>query len=86
MLDVRTPEEFTKGHLQDAKLMDFYGKNYENDLALLDKSVTYYIYCRSGNRSGETLKLMKNLGFKNVYNLNNGINEWNSEGYKISQK
>ena len=86
VLDVRTIEEFSEGHIQGAKLMDFYKENYENDLALLDKNVTYYIYCRSGNRSGETLELMKKLGFKNVYNLNRGINDWNSKGYKITIK
>ncbi len=66
ILDVRTPQEFNNGHIEKAILLDFYSKTYTDGLKRLDKSKTYLIYCRSGNRSGKTLDLIKNMGFSQV--------------------
>ena len=41
-------------------------KQYRTDL---DKDKTYYLYCRSGNRSGQAARIMKSKGFDNVYNV-----------------
>ena len=73
VLDVRTKEEYEEGHIAGATNLDFYGNSFKNDLSKLNKDDTYLVYCRSGNRSGQTLSIMKDLGFKNVYNLSNGI-------------
>jgi rhodanese-related sulfurtransferase len=85
ILDVRTPEEFSSGHLEDAVNINYYSINFQNDLAKLDKTKTYLIYCRSGNRSGKSLNLMKQLGFIRVYNISGGILQWEKEGYRITQ-
>jgi phage shock protein E len=77
VLDVRTPEEFTTGHLSDAVLLDFYESDFADSLAELDRDTPYFVYCRSGNRSGQTIQLMQTLGFTNVTELSGGINEWN---------
>jgi len=76
ILDVRTHEEFHAGHIADAVLLDFYGKDFAAKVQELDKDKTYLLYCRSGNRSGRTLVLMKNLGFKTIYNMRGGMNQW----------
>lgn len=73
LLDVRTPGEFAQGHYVGAQNLDFYSPNFKSELSKLPKDTTYFIYCRSGNRSGQTLQLMKQLGFKKVYNLQGGI-------------
>ena len=77
VLDVRTPEEFTTGHLSDAVLLDFYESDFADSLAELDRDTPYFVYCRSGNRSGQTIQVMQTLGFTNVTELSGGINEWN---------
>ncbi len=83
ILDVRTPREFKSGHIEKAILLDYYSKKYTDKLKRLDKSKTYLIYCRSGNRSGKTLDLIRNMGFSRVYNMDQGIIGWRSKGFPV---
>ncbi len=83
ILDIRTPEEFNEGHIENAINIDFYSETFQEDLDKLDKNKTYFIYCRSGNRSGRAMSIMKELGFKEVYNLSVGIKEWIAEGFPV---
>ncbi len=80
ILDVRTPEEFAEGHLEGAILIDFYEDNFADELAQLDPEVPYLLYCRSGNRSGQTAEMMGELGFNDVADVDGGILAWNEEG------
>ncbi|HWP90893.1 MAG TPA: rhodanese-like domain-containing protein [Thermodesulfobacteriota bacterium] len=80
ILDVRTPEEFSEGHIENAVNLDFYSDNFKEDLEKLDKNKTYITHCRSGSRSAKTLNLMKELGFKEAYNITGGIVQWENEG------
>ena len=72
-LDVRTPNEFAEGYIEGARLIDFQSGNFENEIALLDKNAIYAVSCRSGNRSGQAVKVMHDAGFHNVYNLDGGV-------------
>ncbi len=80
IIDVRTAEEFAEGHIAGAIMIDFYSMSFRNDLDALDKDKTYLIYCRSGNRSGQALDIMEDLGFQEVYDLGGGINAWINAG------
>lgn len=80
ILDVRTPSEFAEGYIEGAQNIDFQSGNFENEIAALDKNVTYAVYCRSGNRSGQAAKIMHDAGFHDVYNLDGGVIDWTSEG------
>jgi rhodanese-related sulfurtransferase len=82
-LDVRTPDEFNEAHIEGALLVDFQSGNFENEIALLDKSKTYAVYCRSGNRSGQAVKVMSDAGFTNLYNLDGGVIDWTSAGLPL---
>jgi rhodanese-related sulfurtransferase len=82
-LDVRTPGEFTEGYIEGARLIDFQSGNFENEIATLDKNATYAVYCRSGNRSGQAVKVMKDAGFSNVFNMNGGVIEWANAGLPL---
>jgi rhodanese-related sulfurtransferase len=82
-LDVRTPGEFNEGHIEGAQLIDFQSGNFESEIATLDKSKTYAVYCRSGNRSGQALKVMSDAGFSNLYNLNGGVIDWANAGLPL---
>lgn len=80
ILDVRTPEEFLGEHIENAVNLDYYSDTFRNDLDKLDKNKTYLIYCRSGSRSEKALNIMKELDFREVYNMSGGIIKWKSEG------
>ncbi|MDJ0781415.1 MAG: rhodanese-like domain-containing protein [Desulfosarcinaceae bacterium] len=83
LLDVRTPGEFAKGHIQGAKLLDFYHRAFLSRLKTLDRGKTYLLYCRTGNRSGRTLDTMAKLGFTEVAHLAGGIVAWQGKGYSL---
>ncbi len=83
LLDVRTPGEFAEGFIEGAQLIDFQSGNFENEIAALDKNATYAVYCRSGNRSGQAVKVMHDAGFHNVYNLNGGVIDWTNAGLPL---
>ena len=80
IVDVRTPQEFTEERIEGAINLDYYADTFEDELDKLDKSKTYVFYCRSGRRSGLTLDLMRELGFKEAYNILGGIIDWKADG------
>jgi rhodanese-related sulfurtransferase len=63
VIDVRTPAETSEGYLDGAKLFDVQDAAFMSNLETLDKSADYYVYCRSGNRSGQAIATMKVNGF-----------------------
>ncbi|MEZ2415861.1 rhodanese-like domain-containing protein [Muriicola sp. E247] len=80
ILDVRTPEEVEEGIIKDAMHIDIYtGQAFVDALQELDKSKNYYVYCRSGNRSGQACAIMNSLGFESAYNLQGGVLEWEGD-------
>jgi phage shock protein E len=83
LIDVRTPQEFAAGHLDGAINIDFYDPNFRSEIAKLDPKKQYAIYCRTGNRTGQTLTMMKTLGFTNVTDLKGGIVAWEQNGFSV---
>ncbi|MCX6152328.1 MAG: rhodanese-like domain-containing protein [Ignavibacteriales bacterium] len=79
ILDVRTPEEFGGGHIPGSKNIDFYEDDFRNKIESLDKTKTFFVYCRSGSRSYSSVKHMLELGFQEVFNLNGGIIKWRGQ-------
>lgn len=69
VLDVRTADEYAGGHLKDAQLLDFNAGEVAAAIPTLDPEAEYVVYCRSGNRAGQAIKLMEQAGFTNVTNL-----------------
>ncbi|MGD1843570.1 MAG: rhodanese-like domain-containing protein [Thermonemataceae bacterium] len=76
VLDVRTPEEYSEGHLPNAKLINFYDEDFKEQLNQLDKTKTYYVYCKAGGRSTKATELMASQGFTKVYNMEGGFSKW----------
>ncbi len=83
VLDVRTPEEYAAGHLDGAVLVDFYDPGFTDQLSQLDLQVPYLVYCQSGNRSGQTLTMMQELGFASATDVGGGIAAWQSAGLPV---
>lgn len=82
LLDVRTPEEFGAGHLKNAINVDYESPNFTSEIAKLDKSKTYIVFCRSGNRAIGASDMMLKQGFKNIVYSNEGITAWESAGFQ----
>ncbi|GAB1855855.1 rhodanese-like domain-containing protein [Flavobacteriaceae bacterium MHTCC 0001] len=80
VLDVRTDAEVADGIIPNAIHIDIHkGQGFIDEVEALDKSKNYYVYCRSGNRSGQACQIMEELGFENTYNLEGGMLQWTGE-------
>lgn len=79
LLDVRTKAEHKEEHIPGSKLIDIYSPDFQSQIEKLDKNKAYYVYCRSGSRSGSAMKLMNKMGFEKVFNLAGGIMSWHGE-------
>lgn len=80
ILDVRTPEEVEEGYIPGAANIDIYlGQGFMDEIEKLDKSKNYYVYCRSGNRSGQACAILNSIGIANAYNLEGGFMNWEGE-------
>lgn len=73
ILDVRTPEEYNVSHINNSINIDFNNQNFVTEINKLNKSKQYFVYCRSGNRSADAIKIMKENGFTNLVELKGGI-------------
>mgnify|MGYP000526506432 CR=1 FL=1 len=73
VIDVRTPGEFSEGHLVGALNIDVQSSLFQNEIASLDKNATYALYCRSGNRSGVAAEIMAEAGFTKILNAKVGF-------------
>ncbi len=86
LLDIRTPEEFEEEHLEGAILIDYHRDDFQDEIKKLDRDKTYVIYCRVANRTENAFELMRNLKFKEVYNVVGGIKKWRSDGLPVVRK
>lgn len=77
LLDVRTKQEFKEWHLNNAILIPYYeiSKRIENVIG--DKEQTIIVYCQNGGRSLKAYDILNSLGYKNIFNLKDGINGLN---------
>ncbi len=80
ILDVRSPEEFNSGKIPNSINIDiFKGQGFIYLVDELDKAKNFYVYCRSGARSGQACSVMNQMGIQNAYNLLGGIMDWRGE-------
>ena len=83
ILDIRTPGEFSAGHIAGARMIDFYAKSFAKEFRSLDRNKTYLVYCRSGNRSGQLMQAVEKMDFKKVYHMKSGLVDWVGQGLKL---
>lgn len=76
IIDVRTPFEFSEGHIENAINVDYKGVDFIENISKFDKNKILLIYCRSGNRSGKASKIMDSIGFVKIYDLKGGYMNW----------
>jgi rhodanese-related sulfurtransferase len=80
IIDVRTEHEVAEGIIPDAINIDIYGGQiFIDKINKLDKSKSYFLYCKAGSRSSQACSLMNQLGFDKTYNLLGGFINWSGE-------
>jgi rhodanese-related sulfurtransferase len=84
LVDVRTPGEWSEGIITGARLMDFNGSEFRSELSSLDKDRPVYVYCAAGGRSHKAYEMMKEMGFKEVYDLDGGMGAWRNAGREVA--
>ena len=85
ILDIRTPQEIESGIIEGSKNINYFDKDFRKKLNNLDKDKVYFIYCKSGKRSGLALNIMEELQFKEVYNMPGGMIKWKKAGCPVSK-
>lgn len=86
LLDVRSPDEFSRGYLTGAVNIDYNNEAFESDIMKLDKLKPYVVYCLSGGRSSDAAAFMRSNGFKNVLELKGGVMAWEKSGLTLSNQ
>tara|TARA_B100000767_G_C19694865_1_gene505674 strand:+ start:482 stop:850 length:369 start_codon:yes stop_codon:yes gene_type:complete len=78
LLDVRTEQEFKQGYIEGAVNIDYWDPDFEQKVkATLDKKIITIVYCAAGGRSEMACKLLANKGFKLLYDLQGGYEDFN---------
>lgn len=76
LIDVRTRGEFMNGHIRGAGQLNYYSLDFKKNLLLLPRDQPVYLYCNTGYRSHKTAEILVKNKYEKVYNLENGIMEW----------
>lgn len=82
LIDVRTPGEFSSGHIENSINIDYNADNFKDLVGELDPNQEVYVYCKVGGRSGRSAKILKEMGFTKIYDLDGGIMQWEKDGFK----
>jgi rhodanese-related sulfurtransferase len=83
ILDVRSPEEFVTGHIENAININWNGDNFNEKIKAFDKTKPIFVNCQGGGRSKKAADRLFSLGFKTIYELNGGMNDWISNNLPI---
>lgn len=78
LLDVRTPEEFSAGHIDNAVNINWYDTDFVDQLKVVPKEHTLYVYCAKGVRSAKATSLLDSLGYKAI-DLKGGYDAFQSQ-------
>ena len=86
IIDIRLPQEFALGHIAGAINLDKDAPNYRDELSKLNKKKTYLVYfdCSCGGVAWKTVYLMRDMGFRRVYNMWEGLQAWKEAGLPVA--
>ncbi|WP_395747291.1 rhodanese-like domain-containing protein [Prosthecobacter sp.] len=85
VIDVRTPDEFKDGHIKGAKNIDIMSKDFEAQVARLDKTKPTLVHCQAGGRSTRALPVFEKLGFTHLIHLDDGFGGWQAAGKPVEK-
>ena len=82
LLDVRTLGEYSVKHLKNAQNICVTSNDFKEKVARLNKNEPVYVYCKMGGRSAQAAAILKEMGFKKVYDLQGGLDHWEQKGFE----
>lgn len=82
LVDVRTPEEYNVTHLKSSQNICVTTSDFKEKVAKLDTTKPIYVYCKKGGRSAKASKILAEMGFKEIYDLQGGITNWEDKELK----
>ena len=85
LVDVRTPEEFSEGHLPGAVNINVLADDFKEKVGELKKRKPVYLYCKAGTRSKKASVILDSLDFRHIYNLDGGFNAWEGAGNRVEK-
>ncbi|MBL4888333.1 MAG: rhodanese-like domain-containing protein [Flavobacteriaceae bacterium] len=85
LVDVRTLDEYRLGHIGNAQNICVTNDDFQEKAKLLDKNKPVYLYCKRGGRSAKAAKILKEMGFKEIYDIKGGMGAWESKGFKTNK-
>lgn len=80
LIDVRTPDEWSRGHIEGAVHIDWFSDDFKAQVEKLDKNAPVRLYCAAGGRSEEAREMLRGMGFRDVLDLDGGIGAWKKSG------
>jgi rhodanese-related sulfurtransferase len=84
ILDVRQPDEYAAGHVAESVLIPL--DQLQSRASEVPDDLPLYVICRSGNRSRQASKILIDLGFSDVRNVEGGVLAWQEAGYELQQE
>jgi len=85
VLDVRTGFEFGFGNIAGAEQINYFSFSFRERVAQLDRNATWVVHCKSGHRSGPSVRIMEELGFTSIIHMDGGFDAWKRAGLPINQ-
>lgn len=83
LVDVRTPQEWSTGHIEGALHIDWFDDGFAKEAAELDREKPVRLYCAAGGRSAEAREMLRGMQFKDVKDLDGGIEAWKEAGAPV---
>jgi len=83
LVDVRTSEEYLESHLKGAQNICVTNNDFKEKIKTLDRDKPVYLYCKMGGRSARAAKILKEMGFKKVYDMDGGITSWKEKNLMV---
>lgn len=85
VLDVRRPDEYARGHLENAVNIDVSAPDFRERIAELDRDRPYVVYCKAGVRGAKAMEILRQAGFSRVYNISGGFDNWTRQGLPVQR-
>jgi rhodanese-related sulfurtransferase len=85
IVDVRTQNEYSQGHLRNSILIDYNSSDFKSRLGKLDKTKAVFVYCAAGSRSHAGVNILAGMGFNEIYDLQGGISAWQRANKPITK-
>lgn len=83
LLHMRTPTAFVSGHIEGAININYNAGHFRTELSSLEPKKTYFVYCRTGRRTAEAVRIMKELGFNSIVRIKGSIVGWRSQNLPL---